>query len=128
METSIFLERFVGIVSLVMGTSMVLRRKMLLGVFHELSENRTISYILGTLLMMVGLSIVLQHNVWLLGPQLAVTLFGWLALTEGTSYLFISNRTMRHYMAALDNKVIYFSIGASYLVLGSYLVCAGFFS
>jgi len=126
METSIFLAQLMGIFSLVMGFSMLAKQKMLISIFHELSGSRALSYILGTLMFLLGLLVILNHNVWELSPRIIITIIGWVILIEGGSYLFISKETLRKYLAFLDNRKIYYIIALGYLILGSYLVYFGF--
>jgi uncharacterized membrane protein HdeD (DUF308 family) len=125
METSIFLAQLMGIFSLAMGFSMLAKRKMLISIFHELSDSRALSYILGTLMFLLGLLVILNHNVWELSPRIIITIIGWIILVEGGSYLFVSKETLSRYLAFLDNRKIYYVIAFGYLVLGSYLAYFG---
>ena len=115
-----------GVFALLMGFSMLAKRKMLISIFHELSDSRALSYILGTLMFLLGLLVILNHNVWELSPRIIITIIGWVILIEGGSYLFISKETLRKYLAFLDNRKIYYIIAAGYLILGFYLVYFGF--
>ena len=126
METSIFLAQLIGVFSLVMGFSMLVKRKMLISIFHELSDSRALSYILGTLIFLLGLLVILNHNVWVLNPRIIITIIGWVILIEGGSYLFVSKEAFRKYLAFLDNRKIYYIIAIGYLILGSYLAYFGF--
>lgn len=125
METSIFLAQLMGTFSLIMGFSMLAKRKMLISIFHELSNSRALSYILGTLIFLLGLLVILNHNVWELSPRIAITIVGWVILIEGGSYLFVSKETLKKYLAFLDNRKIYYIIAVGYLILGSYLAYFG---
>src|SRR3989338_6571373 len=125
METSIFLAQLMGIFSLVMGFSMLAKQKMLISIFHELSGSRALSYILGTLMFLLGLLVILNHNVWELSPRIIITIIGWVILIEGGSFLFVSKETLRRYLAFLDNRKIYYVIAVGYLILGSYLAYFG---
>jgi hypothetical protein len=126
MENSIFLAQLMGIFSLAMGFSMLAKRKMLISIFYELSDSRALSYILGTLIFLLGLLVILNHNVWELSPRIIITIVGWGILIEGGSYLFISKETLRKYLAFLDNRKVYYIIAAGYLILGTYLSYFGF--
>jgi uncharacterized membrane protein YkgB len=125
METSIFLAQLMGTFSLVMGLSMLAKQKMLISIFHELSDSRALSYILGTLEFLLGLLVIFNHNAWELSPRIVITLVGWVILIEGGSFLFVSKETLRKYLAFLDNSKIYYTIAAGYLILGSYLIYFG---
>ena len=125
METSIFLAQLIGMFSLVMGFSMLAKQKMLISIFHELSDSRTLSYILGTLEFLLGLLVILNHNIWELSPRIIITIVGWIILIEGGSSLFVSKETLRKYLAFLDNRKIYYIIAIGYVILGSYFIYFG---
>jgi len=127
MEASIFLAKIMGIVALLMGASMAVRRKMLLSIFHELAKSRATSYILGVLITIFGLLIVLNHGVFQAGFPLVITAVGWFVLAEGVSYLFVSAEFLDKYMSTLNNGRVYYLIAVVYLVLGGYLTYSGFF-
>ncbi len=126
METSIFLARLMGIVCLVLGVSMLVERKMLLGIFHELAKNRTLSYVLGALILVLGLIIVLSHNIWENGFPLVITVLGLVITIEGGAYIFMSKHALEKYVGMLNNKKIYYIIAFSYCLVGSYLAAVGF--
>ena len=110
-----------------MGTSMAIRRKMLMSIFRDIAKHRTTSYILGVLITIIGLFIVLSHNVFQSGFPLLITVIGWGVLVEGVSYLFVSEEFLERYMTTLNIKKFYYFIAAAYLMLGGYLTYIGFF-
>ena len=128
MEPSIFLARMIGIMALLIGASMAVRRNMLMSIFHDVARNRTLSYILGVLMAIIGLFIVLSHRVFYSGFPLLITVIGWGILVEGVSYLFVSEEFLERYMATLNNRKVYYLIALAYLVIGGYLTYAGFFN
>ena len=128
METSIFLAKLMGLFSIVMGLSMFARRKMLMSIFHEISTNRALSYILGVLIFIIGLLIVLSHNVWGRGFPIVITIIGWGVLLEGAVFLFMSSESLERYLASLDSKKVYYFIALAYLFLGLYLIFSGFYN
>lgn len=126
MTSSPFLAQLMGLFGLGMGLSMLVRRKMLLSIFHELSENRATTYIMGVIIFLLGLIVVLQHNVWEWGSEPVITIIGWAVLIEGAAYLFVSKSAMKHYIRTLDNARVYYLIALGYLVLSGYLLWTGF--
>lgn len=126
MEISAFLAKLMGFTAIAMGVSMALRRKMLLSIFHELSQSRALSYILGTLMFVMGLLIILNHNIWSPGFPFLITALGYFVLIEGAAYLFVSKKFLEKYITNINNKRTYYFIAIGYLVLGFYLVVKGF--
>ena len=126
MLTSIFLAKFIGIFCLVMGLSMIARRRMLLGVFHELSGHCVLSYILGVIIFLMGLALVLNHNIWAPGFPLAITILGWFVFIEGLAFIFGTEEFVKKDLLMLDEKKIYYFISTAYLVIGAYLTYFSF--
>ena len=126
METSALLAKIMGITALAMGISMALRRKMLLSIFHELSQSRALSYILGAIMFIMGVLIVLNHNIWSGGFPFLITVLGYFVLIEGAVYLFVSKNFLEKWLNAVNNKKVYYLIAAAYLTLGFYLAGKGF--
>jgi hypothetical protein len=127
MHSTIFLAQFTGVFFVIAGLSMALRRKMLMTVFNEMFQTRALSYILGLMSLLVGLFIVLQHNLWNGSLEIIISILGWYLFIESIPYLFISQEKMKRALNWLENRKVYYGIAFGYLMLGSYLVCAGFF-
>ena len=127
MNVSYFLAQYIGIYSLVMGSLMIVRKKMLLEIFQDLSQNRTVSFIMGVILMKLGLIVVLIHNIWDPVFPLAITLIGWGIFLEGILSMFFSKRMMTKYLHFLENPSVYALISFGYLMLGIYFSYNGFF-
>ena len=128
MQTSIFLAQIMGPFCLVSGLSMIIKRKMLVSIFHELFNNRALLYILGVLVFLMGLLIVLNHNIWGGVWPTLITIIGWIILIEGASYMFMSKRMIKKYMKAMDDKGAYYFIAFTYLFLGLYFLYFCFLS
>ena len=99
---------------------------MLLSIFHELSQSRALSYILGAIMFIMGVLIVLNHNIWSGGFPFLITVLGYFVLIEGAVYLFVSKNFLEKWLNAVNNKKVYYLIAAAYLTLGFYLAGKGF--
>ena len=128
MELTLFLAKFMGIFSLIYGTSLLLEKKMIIGIFSSfLGEKRLTSYILGLLEVLGGLAIVLTHNIWNEGMlALMVTILGWLLLLEGVNYLFMSKKRLSNMLGMLQYSKMYYLGATMLIVLGLYLTYFGF--
>lgn len=127
METTLLLAKLIGVFCLVMGLSMF-RRDMMMEIFRELSRNRALSYIMGTLMLILGLLLVLVHTKWGTPPAILITLLGWGILLEATVFLFSSKEMVAKYLNTLENRQVYYLIALGYFLIGAYLSYNGFFS
>lgn len=126
METTLFLARLTGIYCLVMGASM-LKRNMMMEIFRDIARQRALTYIMGALMLLLGLYIVLAHTKWDSAPAVVVTLLGWEVVAESFVFLFASKEQVAKYIHTLENALTYYLITAGYLIIGAYLIYNGFF-
>jgi len=123
---TIFFAKLMGIFAVLEGLSMVLRRRMLREVFHEMAQSRTTSYIIGSVMAILGLPIIVSHTTFSNLLASVVTLIGWLIFIEGASSLFLSKTAIARIVRTLDNPSYYYAIGFGYLVVGVYLLLNAF--
>ena len=121
MIDTIFLAKVIGIFALLEGFSMILRRRMLLVVFHEMARMRILSYIIGAVMAILGLVVVVGHTVFADMLSSTVTIIGWFICIEGVLFLFFSQTMVKRMIRALDHQLWYSLISAGYLILGVYL-------
>lgn len=124
-DATIFLSKLIGFFCLVIGASM-LKRDMMMAVFLELSRERALSYVMGVLMLIMGLLVTLVHTK--LGNPLStvITLIGWGILFEAAIFLFSSKETVAKYVNTLESKEMYYLIALGYFLIGAYLSFNGF--
>lgn len=126
MENTALLAQFLGLFSVILALSALVRRKMIVHIMKDVLKNRAATYLIGILEVVGGLLLVLKHSVWTDTLTTAVSVLGWLLLIEGIFYLFASQKFIRSFVKALDNYRGYYIFSVIYFVLGVYLVYAGF--
>lgn len=124
-DITIFLSKLIGVFCLVMGASM-LRRNIMMEVFRELSRDRALSYVMGVLMLILGLLVTLVHTKWGNPPSIVITLLGWGILLEAGVFLFSSKDMVAKYVYTLENKIIYYLIVLGYFLVGAYLFYSAF--
>ena len=75
----------------------------------------------------IGLFLVLKHANWTGGSATIINILGWYLLIESVAYLFLPQRVMYKLFNWLEYKKVYYTISIGFLILGGYLVYAGFF-
>lgn len=91
---------------------------------NDLERNFTLLYLSGILALVMGLLIVVSHNVWTSDWRVIITIFGWMAIFKGLVRLFIPEKVGALARKFTANKVILnFWIVAMFL-LGIWLLCA----
>jgi len=128
MISTVFLAQFLGIFSIIMSLSMLLKRQMVVQILHEVLGDRGLTYVVGLIELAAGLILVLNHNIW--GDTLSsfITILGWLLLIEGVIYTFASRQFIRKIIIAIHSTKLYYIFASLYLILGIILAYAGFLS
>src|SRR5258708_38832052 len=87
MQTSVFIARLIGPVMLVIGLAVFANQRAFRDMSEEFMASRALMFLGGLLVMPVGLTIVLTHNIWTTDWRVLITLFGWLTAIGGAPRL-----------------------------------------
>jgi uncharacterized membrane protein len=124
---TIFLARLIGLFLLLVGVSMIAHKPEMVAIVAALADDHALLLMFGMLALIVGLAIVLSHNVWSGGVlPVVVTLFGWFMLLRGVFLLFLLPVATVTLLEALHFAEWFYLYAAIPLILGAYLTYAGF--
>jgi len=128
METSVFIARIFGLCYLILGAGFVFNRKAFQRVMDDFCKNAALLFYGGLLALVIGVVIILTHNVWVANWTVIITIIGWIALIKGI-WIIVFPNTVPKFMQAYqknENLLMVHSIGA--LIFGAVLTFFGFFS
>jgi len=126
MENTALLAQFLGLFSVILALSALVRRKLVVHIMKDVLKNRGAAYLIGLFEVGAGLLLILNHSIWDSTLTTAVSVLGWLLLLEGIFYLFATKGVIRSVIKSLDNYHAYYLFSVLYFVFGIYLVYAGF--
>lgn len=126
MDSTVFIAQLLGFFFLITGASMVFRREMMIAIFNKLFTERIFSYLLGVLLLILGLVIVLLHTTWIDRLDVIVSIVGWYMILEAIAYLFISKSLMAGTLQLIKEKKYYYIVTAPYICIGIVLLIFAF--
>jgi hypothetical protein len=127
MATTYFLARLIGPILFVVGASVLFQRAVFLAVLNDLIGNRTALFMTGLVLLLLGLFVVLVHNVWNAGfLPLVITLLGWLLVLRGLLSMFVPGHEIARLVRVLKFEEFSWLYGSAIVVLAAYLTWAGF--
>ena len=84
-----FVEWFVAAAMIVVGASLVLRARVWITAFTGIARHPAAPIVSGLYAVLMGLLVVLTHNIWTSDLRVIVTVLGWLALASGVVLLFV---------------------------------------
>jgi hypothetical protein len=125
MDLSIFVARVAAVAFIAIAASMFLGNFDYDKLFKELAHSRLSLYIGGLLSLIIGVALVMYHNIWVKDLQVMVTLLGWAALIKGIVLLaFPETITKSKFFKREYKKIAPILV----IVLGLLFTYYGFFS
>lgn len=101
MELSLFLAQIWGISLCIMGFSLLVRPRSADVLVQGFAADSFAGYLSGLIVLVIGLAMVLTHNVWDGSWRVIITLFGWLSVAKGVGIILMPqqvNTIARTYM------------------------------
>lgn len=125
METSIYLARVIGLVSVISTVAIMIRYKHSLFLEAETLKYPSNIYQSGFVILLLGILIIVSHPVWALDWRLAITLVGWLLLLKGVGRIFFPDAVSNLVEKKKNNRK--FILGeVAVFIMGLYLLYHGF--
>jgi hypothetical protein len=125
METSIFLAKIIGLVSVISTIAVLVRYKEHLALEEETVKNPALVYLSGFALLALGVLLVVSHSVWTLDSRLVITIMGWFVFLKGIGRIFFPNAVMNLIKKKRNNRKFLIGEVVVFLV-GLYLLYYGF--
>ena len=126
METSIFLAKVIGLISVISTAAVMVRYKESLAFDEEAIKNPLFTYVSGFVFLILGVLLVVSHSVWTPDWRLVITILGWLVLLKGVGRIFFSNAVRRLIERKRNNRRFLLGEIVVFMV-GLYLLYYGFF-
>lgn len=128
MDLTLLLIQVIGIYMLVGGASALFRPDRARRAMEEVSKSYILPYFDGALALIVGLLIVLTHNVWEGLAATIVTLVGWVAVIEGVAMMLLPQNSLARLARYFSSPSIIKAWSVVAIVIGAYLTYTGFFA
>lgn len=127
MGNTLFISRILGPCMLVIGAGIMFNRQAYQKVMEDYCKNAALVFFGGVAALVIGLVIVLSHNVWEASWRVIVTLYGWGGIVKGI-WLTVLPETVPKFMQAYSkNKALLAAHSLLVIVLGACLTALGYF-
>lgn len=125
---SIFLAKLIGIYFIILGIVLVFKHKTYHECVREVGQSHFKMVFSSVFVLLVGLAIILGHNLWVESWPVVITIIGWIFFIVGVVRLFFHN-TIMHMLANSEMHLATFIIvGVIFFLVGLFLGYEGFFA
>lgn len=130
MDGSIFLAKAFSIYFVIMGVAMLGCKNYFEKAVIEISKDNGLGLLTSIFTLILGILLVLYHNVWVYDWHVIVTVLAWLTLIKGTARLLFAEKIAKWAKPKpkkFKNNYCYYGWTVFLIVLGAYLGWMGFF-
>ncbi|HHT0592427.1 TPA: hypothetical protein ACTXXA_000288 [Legionella anisa] len=126
MDKSRFLSKVLGIYLIIVSLAMFANLQQFTIYVQELLKDAPLMLVTGFWTLIIGLLMVVSHNVWQWNWRLLITLIGWIILLKGASMIFYPHYVDRATLVFMQDTNIAYSAAGFELILGIILCYLGF--
>ena len=126
MALSIYLARVFGLYLVIVGIFYLFRRRFIEKVLPEFFEQNSTILITGIINLVLGLLVVVGHNVWIWHWVVVITLLGYLILLKGLVRLFVPDGGDKKLALILSRGSAPIFVGIISLIIGLFLIYEGY--
>jgi len=125
METTLFIAQAMGLYLIIVTVTMLANEKVMLKRVKSLMEHDGCRLVVAVMTLVLGIILVLAHNVWVMSWPVIVTILCWMVLLKGLirfSFPSLDDKMVR----AFENPSILHGMMAAFLVVGIALLLVAF--
>lgn len=126
MNTSIFIAKLIGPVMLVIAAAIFKDTKGFREMGKQLLSSRPLIFIAGMIPLVVGMTIVLTHNVWVKDWRSLITAFGWFAIFVGAFRILFSQVVSKNGARIIAKPATLPTVATVLLILGGIFTYFGY--
>lgn len=127
MDTSIFLAKVFGLYLVILSLGMLFNRAYYTKAIVNMLQSDGVMFLTAMVTLILGILLVLFHNVWVADWRVVITILAWLTLVKGILRVLFP-ALAQQWSHALDNNFIYYISMLITLSLGYYVGYMGFFT
>ncbi len=125
MDLSLFLAKILGLYLIIAIAACAFRWRELKRAMEDFGRSRGLVLIGGIWALLLGLLLVVSHNIWEPNFRGVITFLGWMTLLKGLVYLFLPQSIGKIRQKILETSLFAVLLGVFFL-LGAWLAATGF--
>jgi hypothetical protein len=126
MTLTAYIAQLLGLYLVLSGVLMIVREQAMMVLVPKFVDSPPFLYFLGSLRVLIGLAIVLAHNMWIGTLGTVMIAFGWVTLLRGIAMLLLPAETEHKILIIFSRGNVWYATAIVAIVLGGWLAYAGF--
>ncbi|MFC1647383.1 hypothetical protein ACFL10_00115 [Patescibacteria group bacterium] len=126
MELSMFIAKLFGAVYIAMGLGILFNTNFYKKLFSEMMKDTVFAFTWGIFATIVGLLIIMNHNIWESSWVVIITLIGWIGFVKGALML-VFPKFINFFKPWFNNSGFLIVIGVGSVIFGGILSYFGWF-
>lgn len=126
MDVSIFLAKALGLYYVIVAIAMLVNYSKFTAFLNDYAKNPSLLLLSGFITLILGILLVLSHNVWEASWRVLITVIAWMALVKGIICLVCPKWQLGMIKRCGKSKKSYYSAVFVTLLLGIVLCYFGF--
>ncbi len=124
-ETSIFLAKIIGLFGVISTLAILVHYKRYLKIEEDAVRNPAMIYASGFFILIIGVLLIVSHQVWTRDWRVLITIIGWLTFLKGTLRIFFPKKVKNLIEKKRDDRRFLLA-EVTVLLVSLYLVYQGF--
>jgi uncharacterized protein YjeT (DUF2065 family) len=127
MSSTTFLAQSMGFFLFIIGLATLLNGKQYAKISKGIQDNDMLYFLMGFIMLGLGVSLVIVHNVWDASWAVVITIVCWLVFIKGIlNILFpvVAKTISKPYVESMS---VLYIVGLIHLIVGGFLFYMGFF-
>lgn len=126
MAYSIFLAKLLGLIMVILYGSVLLRLNEYRQIWKNLPDQKFLIMLSGFIALLLGLLLVLTHNIWAFDFRGLITVLGWIILASGILRLLFPTEMIKYALKLISNDYCLKGELIVLFLLGLFLTYVGF--
>lgn len=104
MDASIFLARVYGLYLMIMAVLLLVKSDYCMQIIRDLFQKQTLVFAVGWNTLILGILVVIGHNIWEFSWKTTITVLGYLTLLKGVALLYLPELMKRYNFSSSTGK------------------------
>lgn len=124
---SYFFARFLGMMLVVVCLGLLANQRFYNRVFQDFLKTPGLIFVIGVIDLVVGLFVILLHNLWVWDWRVVITIIGWVILLRGVARIILPELVLKHAAKIVESQytTVITTSALLFLLLGVFLLYKG---